>query len=63
MRDEYTEYVVYDITMKVYGEYEDIIVKQQEKEYKPYRERLHPYDKKRCFKPRNYWKRTRSNPR
>lgn len=44
-------------------EYIECFDVEYKKEYKPYRERLHPYDKKRCFKPKIYWKRTRSNPR
>lgn len=63
MVDEHTEYIVYEITMKKLEEYEDAIIEPEEKEYRPYREKLHPYKKRRCFKPKIHWKRTRSNPR
>lgn len=44
-------------------EYIECFDAESKKEYNTYRERLHPYEKRRCFKPKTYWKRTRSNPR
>ena len=43
--------------------YNEIELSQSEKEYRPYRDKLHPYNKRRCFKQKIHWKRTRSNPR
>lgn len=35
----------------------------KERVYCVYKPKLHALDKRRCFKPKIHWKRTRSNPR